>query len=459
MKLAIIDIETTGGSAKRERIIEFAAVIYHEGIVIEEYQTLINPERNIPPFITHMTGITNEMVATAPKFYEVARKIIEITQDCVFVAHNVRFDYSFVTEEYSNLGYTYSRKQLCTIKLFRKLFPGLNSYSLEKLIKYFDISVMRRHRAMDDVMATLEIMKKGMEKPGSSFLLNTLLNTSMLETKYPPNLNIESINKLPEKTGIYYFHNEYGDTIYVGKSINIKKRVKQHFQKISAKSNSLYNMTHSIDYELTGSELIASIREAEEIKKLKPELNKSLKRTDYPYVLVTDQNERGYITFKIRRSFKNEPGVINFFSSRSSAKSYLEKIVTELFLCRKLSGLEEFGDQCLGYKTGKCLGACIGEETPASYNSRIVDFFENNKIYHKDDFAIIDIGREPDEISVVLIEENKMRSFEYLRADDIAVNSLADIKAIVKTKNYDRDFNSIIRRYLNEPTGRFKIIT
>ena len=459
MKLAIIDIETTGGSAKRERIIEFAAVVYKEGKIIEDYQTLINPERNIPSFITHMTGITNEMVADSPKFYEVARKIIEVTQDCVFVAHNVRFDYSFVIEEYYNLGYTYSRKQLCTIKLFRKLFPGLRSYSLGKLIEHFDIRVENRHRAMDDVLATLEIMKKAVEKPGSDLVLSNIIRKSINETKYPPGIKIEDINNLPDKTGIYYFYNEYGDTIYVGKSINIRKRIKQHFQIISSKSNSLYNMTHGIDFELTGSELLASIREAEEIKKIKPELNKTLKRTEYPYALISDQNNKGYITFKIRKSLKNEIGVINVFSSSGSAKNYLESIINELFLCRKISGLEDNAGECLGHKTGRCFGACIGEEPPESYNARIVDFFENMKIHSEDDFAIIDEGRTSNEISVVLIEDNAMRGYDYLCIKDIEVNSLEDIKAVIKTKKYDRDFNSIIRRYLTEKRGKFKLIT
>ena len=117
MKLAVIDVETTGGSAKQERIIEFAVIVFDESGIIDEYETLINPEKSVPPFISHMTGITDEMLVNAPKFYEVAKKIIEITDNCIFVAHNVRFDFSFVTEEYYNLGYTYTRKQLCTIKI------------------------------------------------------------------------------------------------------------------------------------------------------------------------------------------------------------------------------------------------------------------------------------------------------------------------------------------------------
>lgn len=193
MKLAIIDVETTGGSAKRERIIEFAVIVYDGFKIVDEFESLVNPERNIPPYITHMTGISNEMVADAPRFYEIARKIIEITQDCIFVAHNVRFDYSFITEEYYNLGFTYSRKQLCTIKLFKKFFPGLNSYGLGNLIRHFNINVDSRHRAMADVKATFDIMKMGMEQPQSETILKTILNESIRDTKYPPAVKYDLI--------------------------------------------------------------------------------------------------------------------------------------------------------------------------------------------------------------------------------------------------------------------------
>ncbi|MGE5356848.1 MAG: exonuclease domain-containing protein [Deltaproteobacteria bacterium] len=459
MKLAIIDVETTGGSAKQERIIEFAVIVYDGKTIIDSYETLINPERSVPPYISHMTGITNEMLSDAPKFYEVAKKIIEITENCVFVAHNVRFDYSFVTEEYYNLGYTFIRKQLCTIKFFKKMFPGLKSYGLGNLIRHFNIDVDSRHRAMADVKATFEIMQIGLQLPQSSSILDNLLNETILDTRYPQGIGYEQVSKLPEKTGIYFFYNEYDEVIYIGKSINIKKRIKQHFQKINSKSNSLYGMTRKIDFELTGSELVACIREAEEIKHIRPELNKALKKSEYPYMIFAEQNNDGYITFRIRKSLKNESGIINGFSNMLSAKNYIEHLVKELSLCRKISGLEDFGIECLNHKMGECLGACVGEESPVTYNERILEHFENIKIYSEDTFAIIDQGRSYDEISVIYISDNNLRGYGFFNKNEISINSLDDVKAIITPSKYDKDFNGIVRRYLIENSLRYKIIT
>ncbi|MFZ1750838.1 MAG: 3'-5' exonuclease, partial [Saprospiraceae bacterium] len=152
---AVVDIETTGGMAKRDRITEIAIVLYDGREIIDRYETLIQPDRSIPYEITRITGIDDAMVADAPRFYEVAKKVVEMTDNTIFVAHNVRFDYSFIKEEFATLGYTFTRRQLCTVVLSRKAFPGLKSYSLGNLIKHFDIKVQNRHRAMDDVLATV----------------------------------------------------------------------------------------------------------------------------------------------------------------------------------------------------------------------------------------------------------------------------------------------------------------
>jgi len=202
---AIIDIETTGGSAHREKITEVAIVVFDGEKIIREYETLINPERSIPTFITQLTGITNEMVREAPKFYEVAKDIVEITEDTVFVAHNVRFDYSFIQEEFKRLGYNYSRKKLCTVRMSRTAFPGLRSYSLGKLIKHFDIEVQDRHRAMADVRATLELFKKIQKANDSDAGNDFFIKNSMRNINLPELITHEQVLDLPEATGVYYF--------------------------------------------------------------------------------------------------------------------------------------------------------------------------------------------------------------------------------------------------------------
>ncbi|MEL6943283.1 MAG: exonuclease domain-containing protein, partial [Bacteroidota bacterium] len=219
-RYAIIDIETTGGKASRHRITEIAIVLHDGTQILDTWQSLINPECYIPQGITELTGITQEMVQDAPKFYEVAKKVVEMTEKAIFVAHNVRFDYGFIREEFRRLGYAYSRRQLCTVRLSRKAFPGLRSYSLGKLIKHFDIEVDARHRAMADTMATVELFEKILRKEEGEDQVKDLVNLGIKEALLPQNINIDFLHQLPEACGVYYMHDKGGNLVYVGKSIN-----------------------------------------------------------------------------------------------------------------------------------------------------------------------------------------------------------------------------------------------
>ena len=223
---AIVDIETTGGSARLERITEIAVYVHDGKRIIDEYSTLINPERNIPYFITALTGISNEMVEDAPKFFEVAKKIVEITEGNIFVAHNARFDYSFIRQEFSMLGYNFKRPLLDTVSLSRKLLPGHKSYSLGNLCRDLGIEIVGRHRASGDALATVRLMEillgKDSEQKNGSLVKNRKAS------KLHPALDIQKIADLPEEPGIYYFHNDSGEIIYVGKSRNLYQRVNTH---------------------------------------------------------------------------------------------------------------------------------------------------------------------------------------------------------------------------------------
>jgi len=272
-KYAIIDIETTGGRASREKITEIAIVLHDGEKILDTYETLINPERPIPAMITRLTGITSDMVKDAPKFYEVAKKIVEMTEGAIFVAHNVRFDYSFIKEEFRSLGYTFSKRQLCTVRLSRKAFPGLRSYSLGKLIKHFRIKVNDRHRAMADTMATVQLFEMILKQDNSFDTVQDMVNMSVKEALLPENLTMDRLHALPEECGVYFFHNKKGRVVYVGKSINIRKRVMQHFSKVTEKANKLQQV-YDISYELTGSELVALLYESQLIKQLAPSINR-----------------------------------------------------------------------------------------------------------------------------------------------------------------------------------------
>jgi DNA polymerase III subunit epsilon len=267
---AIIDVETTGGTARFERITEIAIVLHDGEKIVDTFSTLLNPERSIPWNITQLTGITDQMVADAPKFYEVAKKIVEMTEDAVFVAHNVSFDYNFVREEFARFGYTYTRKQLCTVRMARKTFPGLPSYSLSNLKKHFGIQAKRAHRALDDTLATVEVFEKILAAGGVKDA-KMLLRQTLREAKFPTGIGMERIDAIPEACGVYYLYDKHGNVMYVGKSLNIRKRLLEHFADTSAKGEKLRAGVADISYEVTGSELVALLLESAEIKRLQPQ--------------------------------------------------------------------------------------------------------------------------------------------------------------------------------------------
>lgn len=276
---AIVDIETTGGSSRIEKITEIA-IIQHDGEKITgEYSTLVNPERNIPYYITSLTGITNEMVEDAPRFFEVARTIVEMTEGRTMVAHNARFDYSFIREEFKSLGYNFRRNLLDTVTLSRKLIPGHKSYSLGNICRDLGIAINGRHRAAGDALATAELFRLLMEKDnqvrnqGHGLIKNTKLS------KLNPGLDVSKVDMVPEEPGVYYFYDEKGNLIYIGKSRNLRQRVSTHLSNnTTGRSMEMRDMIADLDWEVTGSELIALLLESAEIKKNKPLYNRAQPR-------------------------------------------------------------------------------------------------------------------------------------------------------------------------------------
>ena len=225
---AIVDIETTGGYAANHRITEIA-IFHHDGIQITEtFHTLINPGRDIPYYITGLTGISTEMVLSAPTFEEVAEEIFNFLDGKVFVAHNAHFDYSFLKREFELTGINWQAKKLCTVRLSRKIIPGLRSYSLGTLSESLGIEIINRHRANGDAHATVKIFDQLLRRDRDNYIAKALKKNSG-ETILPPNLPKEEFDRLPALPGVYYFHNARGQVIYVGKAINIKKRIAGHF--------------------------------------------------------------------------------------------------------------------------------------------------------------------------------------------------------------------------------------
>ncbi|MBK8584044.1 MAG: GIY-YIG nuclease family protein [Bacteroidetes bacterium] len=278
MKFAIVDIETTGGNSIRNKITEIAIYIHDGEKIIDQFVSLVNPECPIAPFISNLTGITNEMVEDAPKFYEIAKDIVTLTDGAVFVAHNAQFDYGFIREEYKSLGYNYSRDYLCTVKLSRKVLPGFASYSLGNLCQNLGISIANRHRASGDALATVKLFEMILGRDPDQEIIKTFTKNDYLHLRFPVGFDHKILDNIPEKPGVYYFHNEDGTTVYVGKSNNIRKRVLSHFSnKQSKKAIELRNSIKDISFEETGNELIALLLESEEIKKIQPVFNRMQK--------------------------------------------------------------------------------------------------------------------------------------------------------------------------------------
>jgi len=451
-KYAIIDIETTGGMSNRDRITEIGIVIYDGEKVVKTYETLINPERSIPPNITRITGITNDMVSEAPKFFEVAKNIVEMTEDCIFVAHNVRFDYSFIRNEFMNLGYTYTKKQLCTVKLSRKVFPELKSYSLGNLIKHFNIKVSSRHRALEDARATTILFDKMIKSEAGQENIKKFVDGAIDLTKLPEGITKDFIKELPETAGVYYMYNEHGTPVYIGKSKNIKKRIIQHFGKVTKKNEKMLQVVRTISCEETGSELVALLLESREIKTYNPEINRAQRRKVYPYFLHHYLDLHGYITFAITKtSAKNKQNkqILRYCTSRRSASSYLRRTVKEFSLCDKLSALHPHDDHaCIRVTTGDCFGACNKEELPQDYNERAVLGIQFLSKYFNENFILVVEGRTPTERAVVLVEDGNYQGYGYMEYDHLQYGVEEIKEAIHYVKDMSNECNMIIRHYL-----------
>jgi len=448
-KYAIVDIETTGGMYKRDKITEIAIVLHDGAKVLSQFSTLINPERSIPPEITRITGITNAMVQEAPKFYEVAKELVEIMDGAIFVAHNVRFDYSFIKNEFKALGYTFTKRQLCTVKLSRKAFPRLTSYSLGNLITHFNISVNARHRALDDTLATVELFKKIVAQFDEADELKTFINQGIKEAQLPKGISIDQLHDLPEEAGVYYFINDYQRVVYIGKAKNIKSRVFQHFSKITSKSAKLYQQVKEISYELTGNELIALLHEASEIKLRQPEINKAMRRKSFPYFLNQSINEEGFKTLEILKSSdKNliKANQLHEYDKLSYGRNHLINIIQEYDVCQKrvsCRGLTQQVCHCGGY---------CEQPSMAYHNDTIEVITADLKSLFDHDFIIVDEGRTQGEKSVVLIEEGRYHGYGYLSEEGVQYG-VEEIKEAIRETKFYPIMNKIIWNYLqhNKP--------
>src|SRR6218665_3266805 len=449
---AILDIETTGGQFNEEGITEIAIYKFDGHEIVDQFISLVNPEKQIQPFVVKLTGINNAMLRSAPKFYEIAKRIIEITQDCIVVAHNASFDYRILRTEFKRLGYDYIKPTLCTVELSQKLIPGQLSYSLGKLVRALGIPVTDRHRASGDAMATVKLFKMLLEKDVKKEILIGLIKAEIKSGLTPKLLDI--VESLPSKTGIYYIHNEKGDLIYIGKSKNIKKRVNQHFTGTSGKCKKIQREVFAVTYEATGSELIALLKETEEIKINKPIHNRSQRKSIFQWALYPEKDANGYLTLKLQKADGRKKEITSY-TSVQEGKNSLFKITDKFNLCQKLNGLQETQKGCFKHKINECNGACLGKETPELYNERVEEFIQEMK-FENDNMVIVDRGRSVDERCAVLIENRIYKGYCFFDLN-YQVNNIEILKNIIIPMQNNRDTKTIIQSYLRK-NKVFKII-
>ncbi len=393
------------------------------------------------------------MLRNAPKFYEVAKRIVEITEDCIIVAHNAEFDYRILKTEFRRLGFPYKRKTLCTVELSKQLIPDQPSYSLGKLARALGIPVSDRHRASGDAKATLKLFKMLLYKDLDKYIIKDTVKSEP-KSKLNPNLKV-IVDELPAITGVYYIHNERGDIIYIGKSNNIKKRITQHFTNDSPKSKKIQLQAVTVTYEKTGSELIALLKESAEIKINKPLFNRALRRTIFTHGLYSFTDANGYINLKVDKvDGKNMP--ITTFSNRQSGKHFMAKVVEEFSLCQKLTGVYKTKTSCFNYDVKECHGACINKEDVVSYNERVNQLIEHHS-YENKDMVIIDKGREIDEKSIILVENGVFRGIGFFDLNHQITNR-AILDSLITPMENNKDTQHIIQSYVRRHKKRLKII-
>jgi DNA polymerase-3 subunit epsilon len=413
---AIVDIETTGGYAANNAITEVAIVLHDGNRELKRYETLVNPGMTIPRYVQALTGIHDEMVADAPYFNEIAPFIHDWLKGAIFVAHNVNFDYSFLKHQLKACGFDLDCKKLCTVRLSRKVFPGAPSYSLGNICHHLGIAIPNRHRAGGDAEATVSLFEKVLQAGGLEHI-RVMLKGRNKEQYLPLHLPAEQLDALPQVPGVYYFHDQKGKVIYVGKAKNLRRRVGSHFSNNSPgrqKQEFLRNI-HSITHQTTGTELIAFLMECIEIKRLWPLYNRSLKRFEQTYGLYTFEDRNGYARLVVEKR-KRQLKPLYTFSYLHEGQHLLRKLVREWRLCPKLCFIQTSDGPCEGIREQYCLGACEHRESPASYNARVQEAISTLE-KTLPSFTLVDSGRHPREKSCILVEQGRIYGMGYIPAE------------------------------------------
>lgn len=445
MEYAIVDIETTGSYAGDNGITEIAIIVHNGEHVLEKFETLVNPGTIIPYHIQSLTGINNDMVAHAPSFSDIAKKVYNILQKRVFVAHNVNFDYSFINQELKKAGYDWKAPKLCTVRLSRKIFPNLASYSLGKLCQNLEIPIHHRHRAMGDVEATVTLFERLLKNDTESIIGTTLKNTK--EHRLPTHINQEDFLQLPESAGIYFFKNKSDKIVYIGKAVNIKKRVLSHFSgnNSSQKRQSFINDIHRIDYQESGTELMALLMECKMIKQHWPVHNQALKKFEPKFGLFEYEDQRGYKRLLVS-TFNKQAKAIQYFERAIEANQLLLKLMDEYELSPKL---------CYFYSVRPEHKIVVDYNNIAAvkdYNDQVNQALDS-VIRQRSTFLIMDQGRCLDEKSYIYFKDDQLAAFGFIHVE----NQNTQIEDLISEADKCRSnyyMNTLVLQYAERFPGK-----
>lgn len=445
---AILDIESTGGKYNEEGIMEIAIHKFDGHKVVDKFMSLINPEREIQPFVVKLTGINNKMLRSAPKFHEVAKRIIEITDGAIIVAHNAQFDYRILRTEFRRLGYDFLRKTLCTVDLSKKLLPDAESHSLGKLVRSLGIPMSDRHRANGDAIATLKLFKLLLDKDSEKTIVKEVIREESQGELSPTQLDI--ISDLPSETGVYYMHDKDGDIIFLGKTKDIRRRVNQHFTNVGQLARKLQKETKKVTHECTGSELVAILKDYQELKKNNPKYNTITKKKLFSHVINFSKNGTPHITVDVVKSKFQKNQRIGF-NGVPSAKSFLKKISAEFELCGTSLGLDTICD----HSENGCSDSCVAIQDSQDYNQKINSALTKYSILDRS-IALIDKGREVGERSFILIKNGALQGFGYVELNH-QINNIHILESILTPMSSDENTSFIIESYLRK-NNRFKVL-
>ena len=449
----IIDLETTGGKYNEEGITEIA-ILKHDGEkIVDKFVSLMNPERRIQSYVSRLTGIDTELVLFAPKFHQLAKRIVEITENTTIVAHNAAFDYRMLQTEFRRLGYEFERPTLCTVQLSKRLLPGMDSYNLGKLVKQLGIPLNGRHRAEGDAQATVKLFEILLNKDTSKNIIHQA-QTGKPKKQRDQKL-IRLMEGLPSATGVYYFQDEDGEVLYIGKSKNIKKRINQHFASDQPKAKEMQMAVEKISYERTGNELIALLKENQSIKEIQPVFNQALKNIIFTHGLFIE-DESGYHKLKIKKLSEQGQSLMAF-KNYQQAKKIISLWVEEFQLCPQLCNLEtQRKGPCFNYGIDQCYGACIENESTESYNAR-VDKLISRWNFDNKNFLLIDKGRFNHEKSLVYVKNGVVYGFAYFDLN-YQVSDLSILEKITTKITPNFTANQLVKSYLYKNKNKIKII-